>query len=81
MIFEIFLLIDRFSKSKCFASRIIFPQACDHPPNSALRLFAKQENILQLGSAIDQTASKSNVAKFNIYPLFGYKSRTIGKVE
>ena len=46
-----------------------------HEANSTLRLFAKQENILQLGSAIHQTASKSNVAKFNIYPLFGYKSR------
>lgn len=39
MIFEIFLLIDRFSKSKCFASRIIFPQACDHPPTRPIPPF------------------------------------------
>ena len=41
------------------------------------RLFAEQENILPLGSAIHQTASKSSVTKFNIYPLSGYKSHEI----
>ena len=44
-IFEIFPLIDYFARgwreriSECFASRIIFPQACGHPPTRPIPPF------------------------------------------